>query len=280
MKLGRYFSRIGYRGDTRPTVSSLASLLRRHACSVPFENIDVQLGRSLTIDVEDAFEKIVEHGRGGWCYEQNGLFGWALSEMGFDVMRVAGAVRRDERGDAALNNHLCLLVREPGAEKPIYLADAGFGGSMTAPIELTESRHTQPPYRIALRFADERCWRLSEQSADGESNYEFTAKPADEAALAAKSEQLQNDPQSGFVQTLVVQKRLPDAHVCLRGRVLATTTATGKQSALLKSADDLAATVSELCGLDIPGVAELWPKVMARHEQWNRQRGSPHEALS
>ena len=53
--------------------------------AVPFENIDIQLGRSLTISVEDAFEKIVERGRGGWCYEQNGLFGWALSEIGFDV---------------------------------------------------------------------------------------------------------------------------------------------------------------------------------------------------
>jgi len=269
LKLKRYFDRIGFRGDARPTVSTLASLLWRHACSVPFENIDVQLGRSLTIDVEDAFEKIVERGRGGWCYEQNGLFGWVLSEIGFDVMRVAGAVRRDERGDAALNNHLCLLVREPYPEQPVYLADAGFGGSMTAPIELTESRHTQPPYRIALRFYDERYWRLSEESADGESNYEFVVKPADEAALATKSEQLQNDPQSGFVQTLVVQKRLPDAHVCLRGRVLATTTATGKQSTLLESAEELAAAVSELCGLDIPGIAQLWPRVLARHEEWS-----------
>lgn len=221
------------------------------------------------IDVDEAFEKIVDRGRGGWCYEQNGLFGWALSEMGFDVMRVAGAVRRDERGAAALNNHLCLLIREPDARQPVYLADVGFGGSMIAPIQLTESEHTQPPYRIGLRFFDERYWRLSEDSPDGESNYEFETRPADEAALAAKCEQLQSDPRSEFVQTLVVQKRLLDAHVCLRGRVLATTAATGKQSVLLESAEDLAATVSELCGLDIPGIAELWPRVLARHEEWS-----------
>ena len=269
MKLRRYLDRIGYRGDVRPTVSTLPSLLRLHACSVPFENIDVQMGRSLTIDVDEAFEKILDRGRGGWCYEQNGLFGWALSEIGFEVTRVAGAVRRDERGDAALDNHLCLLVREPDARQPVYLADVGFGGSMTAPIELAESEHTQPPYRIGLRFFEERYWRLFEESADGESNYEFVTRPADENALAAKCEQLQNDPQSGFVQTLVVQKRLPDAHVCLRGRVLATTTATGKQSVLLESAEELAATVSELCGLSFPGVAELWPRVKARHEEWS-----------
>ena len=270
MKLERYLDRIGFRGHARPTVSTLASLLRQHACSVPFENIDVQLGRTLTIDVEDAYEKIVERGRGGWCYEQNGLFGWALAELGFEVMRVAGAVRRDERGDAALNNHLCLLVREPGARQPAYLADVGFGGSMIAPIALAEGEHRQAPYRIRLRFFEEGYWRLFEESADGTSNYEFSAIPADEAGLAEKCSQLQTDPQSGFVQNLVVQKRLPDAHVCLRGRVLATTTATGKRSALLESAEELAATVSELCGREIPGVAELWPGVVARHEEWSR----------
>lgn len=271
MKLVRYLDRIGYRGDTRPTVSTLASLLRQHACSVPFENIDVQLGRTLTIGVEDAFEKIVERGRGGWCYEQNGLFGWALSEIGFDVTRVAGAVRRDERGDAALNNHLCLLVREPGARQPVYLADAGFGGSMIAPIQLAEGDHTQLPYRIRLRLFEEGHWRLFEESADGKSNYEFVATPADEAALAARCEQLQTDPRSGFVRNLVVQKRLPTAHVCLRGRVLATTTATARQTVLVDSAEELAATVLDLCGMQVRGVAELWPRVVARHEQWSRQ---------
>ena len=269
MKLGSYLDRIGFRGHARPTVSTLASLLRLHACSVPFENIDVQLGRTLTIDVEDAFEKIVERGRGGWCYEQNGLFGWALVEVGFEVMRVAGAVRRDERGDAALNNHLCLLVREPGVRQPIYLADAGFGGSMIAPIELAEGEHRQAPYRIRLQLFEEGYWRLFEESADGTSNYEFSAIPADEAALAVKCRQLQTDPQSGFVRNLVVQKRLPDAHACLRGRVLATTTATARQTVLLESAEELAATVSELCGREIPGVSGLWPKVVARHEEWS-----------
>lgn len=269
LKLRRYFDRIGYRGDARPTVSTLASLLRHHARSVPFENIDVQLGRSLMIDADAAFEKIVDHGRGGWCYEQNGLFGWALSEIGFDVNRVAAAVRRDQRGDAALNSHLCLLVREPDARQTVYLADVGFGGSMIAPIELTEFEHSQVPFRIGLQFFDDRYWRFSEESAGGGSNYEFVAEPADESAMAAKCEQLQSDPQSGFVLNLVVQKRLPEAHVCLRGRVLATTTVNGKQSVVLETAEELATTVSELLGLDVPGVADLWPKIVARHEQWS-----------
>ena len=238
LKLRRYLDRIGYRRDARPTVSTLATLLRHHACSVPFENIDVQLGRSLAIDAEAAFEKIVDRGRGGWCYEQNGLFGWALSEIGFEVTRVAATVRRDQRGDAALNNHLCLLVREPAARQPVYLADVGFGGSMIAPIELTEFEHSQVPFRIGLRFFDNRYWRFFEESANGASNYDFVPNPADESSMAEKCEQLQSDPQSSFVLNLVVNKRLPDAHVCLRGRVLATTTVNGKRSVLLSLHDN------------------------------------------
>ena len=111
MDLDGYFRRIDYSGDVQPTRPVLAALLRAHVCSVPFENLDVQLGRALTIEPEAAYEKIVNRRRGGWCYEQNGLFGWALTKVGFDVTRVAAAVMRHERGEISDANHLTLLVR-------------------------------------------------------------------------------------------------------------------------------------------------------------------------
>ena len=162
-------------------------------------------------------------------------------------------MRRDERGDAALNNHLCLLVREPDTRGPVHLADVGFGGSMTAPIELAESEHTQPPYRIGLRCFEEIgtgvCPR-SRPTANRTTNLRRDPPTNRRWPQSASNCRATLNPR--FVQTLVVQKRLPDAHVCLRGRVLTTTTATGKQSVLLESAEELAATVSELLGVDIP----------------------------
>jgi len=115
MRLDRYLARIGFDGNPAPTRDTLNRLLRAHALSVPFENLDVQLGQPTTTDVGAAYRKIVERGRGGWCYEQNGLFGWALSEIGFDATRVAAAVMRHERGTSADASHLCLLVRMPEA---------------------------------------------------------------------------------------------------------------------------------------------------------------------
>ena len=111
MRLADYLDRIAYPGEPRPVLADLTALLRAHVFSIPFENLDVQLGRRLTTGIVPAYEKIVTRQRGGWCYEQNGLFGWALATIGFDVTRVAASVMRAERGEVSHDNHLTLLVR-------------------------------------------------------------------------------------------------------------------------------------------------------------------------
>jgi len=98
LNLEAYFERIGYGGNAAPTRDTLDELHRRHVLSVPFENLDVQLGRSCVLDVDAAYEKIVVRRRGGWCYEQNGLFGAVLEELGFALLRVAAAVWRPPAG--------------------------------------------------------------------------------------------------------------------------------------------------------------------------------------
>jgi len=266
MKLQSYFDRIGYRGDARPDLLSLRDILQAHARSVPFENLDVQLGRPLTTDVKHCYAKIVARGRGGWCYEQNGLFGWALTEMGFDVTRVAAAVMRQERGDDSAANHLCLLVRSPDLPQT-YLADVGFGGSMYEPIELVEAEYSQAPFRVGLRQLEDGHWRFWENPGDGEFNYDFVPEAASEDALAAKCEVLQSNPDSGFVLNLVAQLRGPDRHTSLRGRVLSIATADGTTTRTLASAVELVATLADVFHLHLPQAADLWPRVKARHDE-------------
>lgn len=266
MHFQHYLARIGHRGNVRPDFATLCALLKAHACTVPFENIDVQMGRPLTTNVEEAYEKIVGAGRGGWCYQQNGLFGWALSQVGFDVTRIAAAVMRQDQGDAANAGHLCLLVRCPG--KPIsYLVDVGFGGSMIRPIELTESAYSQPPFRIGLRKLTSKQWRFWEDLGGDPFSYDFVAEPASEQALSAKCSELQTDPASGFVLNLVAQLRSATRHITLRGRVVRTATAAGVETMTLNSADALVSALASLFALDVPEVAELWPGIVARHEE-------------
>ena len=265
MKLPGYFRRVGFSGNAGPSLNTLAQLLRCHVLSVPFENLDIQLGIPVTTDAEAAFDKIVERGRGGWCYEQNGLFGWALSEIGFDVTRVAAAVRRDARGAAALANHLCLLVRTPDDAESVYLADVGFGGSMIAPIQLETSQHEQAPFRIGLRQLADGHWRFGEESGPDTVSYDFLAEKGDESAMSEKCRQLQSDPDSSFVLNLVAQIRSPEVHTSLRGRVLTIKTAAGKETRLLRSRGELSDTLEKTFQLDVPEVASLWHRIVERH---------------
>lgn len=264
MKLSAYFDRIGYSGPVTPDLATLNAVMRAHIAAVPFENLDVQLCNPVTTALPAIYAKLVERRRGGWCYENNGLFGWALGEMGFDVRRISAGVMRAVRGDAALGNHLALIVTIKGQE---WLVDVGFGGTLAAPIQLAARMHAQLPFSVGL-VEVEGYWRFEERYADGEPfSFDFLSGAADEALLARQCQTLQSDPESVFVQNLVVQQRQGDTHVTLRGRVLMERGPQGEDKRLIEDADAFAAVLRERFRLDVPGAASLWSKVCARHEQ-------------
>jgi len=265
MQLQRYLDRIAFRGEIRPSPDILFELQRAHVCAVPFENFDVHFGHPVVIEADMAYEKIVINNRGGWCYEQNGLFAWALTEIGFDVTRIAAAVMRQDRGEVADANHLCLQVVCPESESA-YLADVGFGGSLLQPIEIRESEHVHAPFRLGLRKVDNSSWQFWEDIGRGEFSFDFRAEAADEEALRSKCHYLQTDPSSGFVLNTVTQIRLPNQHRSLRGRVFSVATQNGVESAVLDTPKQLVATLADQFSLHLPEAADLWPSITARHE--------------
>lgn len=263
MRLDAYLSRIGFSGRPRPDLASLQALMRAHLLAIPFEAVDVHLGAPLDLDPARIYDKIVERKRGGWCYEMNGLFGWALGELGFDVTRLAGGVMREQAGDGQIGNHLCLLV---SCKEGPQLVDVGFGGSLFAPIPFAPGAHHHAPFDIGLAETGDGYWRFEEAAADGPFSFDVALAPADEALLAAKCAFLQTDPQSPFVQNLVVQKRGDERHFSLRGRVVTEISAAGKTKRLLADADELVGALKALFALDLPAAARLWPAIVRRHE--------------
>lgn len=263
MKLAGYLERIGYRGRIGPDLGVLRAVHRAHQLSIPFENLDVQLRRPLSLDVEAAFEKIVVRRRGGWCYEHNGLFGWALREMGFDVMRMSAGVQRDVHGDSQLGNHLCLLVT---LDAP-YLSDVGFGGSQSYPMPLQPGTIEDGVFQLALSQTADGYWRFTETARGEPFSFDFRPAPADEQRLAVKCAELQTDPSSAFVRNLVAQYMTADAQLSLRGRVFSLLRADGEQKSLINSADELVQTLRQRFHLDVPEIASVWPAVCARHAE-------------
>jgi N-hydroxyarylamine O-acetyltransferase len=263
MDLDAYFGRIGYSGPRTPDLATLDAVMRAHIASVPFENLDVQLGRRISIAPEAIFAKLVTARRGGWCYEQNGLFGGVLDAMGFEVRRLTCGVMRAATGDAAMGNHLALAVTIDGTP---WLADVGFGGSQAGPLPLTAGTHVHAPYAITLTLEDGGYWRFTESpEPDRPFSFDFRDGPADEPRLAAKCAELQDSAESVFVQNLVVQQRVGDRHRSLRGRVFSERGAEGETKHIIADADELVATIRGKFGMDVPEAASLWDKVCTRH---------------
>ena len=264
MDLQAYFARIDYAGPARPDVATLVALHRAHLQAIPYENLDVQLGRPLTPDPGAAIEKIVARGRGGWCYEMNGVFGSALSEIGFKVTRMAGAANRELLGDIVIGNHLVLRVEIDG--RP-WIADVGFGDGCQDPFPLREASMTVGGYGFRLEALDERWWRFHNHEFGGARSFDFVVEPADPDLLAGRCDWLQYDPTSHFVLNLIVERYRGDTILQLLGRVLRTVTSAGVETRRLDSADELVAVLAADFGLDVPEAAGLWPRVLARHEE-------------
>ncbi len=145
-----YLSRIGYQGVVTNDLATLEKLVSKQLQSVPFENTEVQSGRIPSLIPEDMYTKIITHGRGGYCYEINGVFAMALTAIGFEWY-FAGArpmfypMRRPK-------THMVVIVRIKGRD---YLCDTGFGGyALRAPIAIEEGEVTQKGDRFRLEFID------------------------------------------------------------------------------------------------------------------------------
>jgi N-hydroxyarylamine O-acetyltransferase len=108
--LPAYLQRLNYTGPLTSSAETLRALHQAHLLAVPFENLDIPLGRPIIPEEAALFRKIVEEGRGGFCYELNGLFAALLRELGFKVTLLSARVARAEGGFGPEFDHLTLLV--------------------------------------------------------------------------------------------------------------------------------------------------------------------------
>jgi N-hydroxyarylamine O-acetyltransferase len=143
--LARYFERIRYRGAVAPTLENLNAIILAHLRHIPFENVDVLLGRGIELAPERIERKLIAEGRGGYCFEQNTYFCHVLEALGFRVGTLAARVRLGRpRGVVAPRTHLFLRVELPEGS---FLVDVGVGGlSPTCALHLTLDVVQQTPH--------------------------------------------------------------------------------------------------------------------------------------
>lgn len=218
LDLPAYLQRIGYSGDLQPDLTVLEGLHLAHATHIPFENLDILLGRPIRLDLASLQAKLVDGGRGGYCFEHNLLLSAVLRKLGFSVSQLAARVRY--RTSAILpRTHMLLLVAVDGQH---WVADVGFGAEgLLLPVALTSGQGVRQ-FAWSYRVVEEGELRVLQSGRDETWTdlYAFSLEPQLAVDYEIANHYVSTHPASRFVQTLTVQLQSPEARRLLRGREL------------------------------------------------------------
>ncbi len=200
MDKGEYLKRIKYSGEAfEPTSEGLSRLQRAHLLSVPFENLDIHWGTEIRLDLDGFYKKIVEDGRGGFCYELNGCFNELLRAMGFETKIVSARVANGKGGFGPEYDHLAIIA---SIHQSRYLVDVGFGDFIAEPLRLVLDVEQDDPngtYRITE--LDEDYLEVQKRSEDSwKSEYIFKNFERELGEFAEMCVHNQKSPESHFTK--------------------------------------------------------------------------------
>lgn len=249
-----YLERLQYFQPVKPEIQTLQGLHRAHMLNVPFENLDIGLKRSIRLNEEALWDKIILQGRGGFCYELNGLFAGLLKEIGFHVTYLNARVYNREGAPGIDFGHLALLVQIPD-QPGRWLADVGFGDSFNEPLNF------EPPGEQVQGL---RAFRL-EKTAEGailwRRNYDGSWKrqylldleprrfPADYETGCFYH---QTSPLSSFTRGSLISRATPDGRVSLEEGRLIVTKEGQRSERLLESQEEYRALLRQYFGVTLP----------------------------
>ncbi|MBB5958313.1 N-hydroxyarylamine O-acetyltransferase [Saccharothrix tamanrassetensis] len=203
-----YLDRIGANRD-----STLAELHERHLRTVPFENLSIHLGETITLTEDWLVDKIVRRRRGGFCYELNGAFAALLTGLGYEVRMLSAKVF----GDGAFGppfDHMALRVGD-------LLVDVGFGRFTLKPLDLTR-RDDQHDSAGVFRLVDTADGDV-DVLHDGVVQYRLEPRPRGLEEFRATCWYQQTWPESNFRRAATCSLATPGGRVTVAGNKLIVT---------------------------------------------------------
>lgn len=225
--LDAYLRRIDLPALPTRDAAGLARLQRAHRLAIPFENLDVRLGRGIAIDSDAVFAKLVTARRGGYCFEHNRLLLDALAALDMPARPLLARVWLGATEPQPLTHTLSLVTLQGQA----FIADAGFGGSYAPVMPLADGAESEAPdgARFRLERDDEHGWMLLRRgdpaTTDGrgggtgwQRQYSVTTATAHESDLAMSNHWTSTSPASRFTHTAVVSIVLPHGFASLTDR--------------------------------------------------------------
>ncbi|WP_347232268.1 arylamine N-acetyltransferase [Streptomyces sp. Root66D1] len=228
----------------------MTNLHRAHVGAVPFENLDVALGRRIPLDLKSLQAKLVGRRRGGYCYEQNSLFAAALERIGFTVS-ARGARNRSRGATLPPVTHALLVVTVEGEQ---WLADVGFGWQgPLEPVPLRDGvRVEQSGWTFGIDVEDEGVHVLRSRRPEGWIDlYAFAPQSLYPGDFTVMNHYSSSHPQSRFLGQVVAQKPGADARRALVRETLSTVRADGSVEERVVGAGELIAVLESAFGIEL-----------------------------
>jgi len=257
MDVEAYLKRINYFGSREPSAESLRHLQVAHLRTVPFENLSIHAAEPIELDDDALFRKIVENGRGGFCYEANGLFAALLRALGFKAtMLAAGVAKRSDPVDPSdlsgvefgpVFDHMCLMVEL----EERWLADVGFGDSFGEPLLLDRrDDQVQGDERYRIVPVDENLVLLRRRNGEEwNAEYRFDLQPHVYADYEEMCRFHQTSPESHFTRGRVCSLATEDGRVTLSGMRFITTRGNQRDERLIANEDEYNRTLHDTFGI-------------------------------
>jgi len=254
--LEAYLARIGQDGPLAPTYDTLCRLLRAHMSRIPFENLDVLLGRPIRLDLEAVQAKLVTARRGGYCYEHATLFRAVLERLGFHTTAHAARVVLLTARTESPRTHMFLTVALPEGR---FMIDPGFGSQAPRlPIPLEDGAEIRVGHEHHRLARDEWGWVLQAEVA-GKMNPAWlsTMEAENPIDFELANHFTSTHPKSPFTVRLLARALTDDGRVGIMNRDVTIVRNGASESHVLADRHALRALLREHFGFDLPEVEQL-----------------------
>lgn len=249
LRIENYFARIGWTGGRERSREALWKLHFLHATRIPFENLDIQLNVPVSLALEALQRKLVDNLRGGYCFEQNTLFGAVLEELGFSFIACEARVRMGRPG---LNprTHMLLVVE---TDEGRCICDVGFGGEgLLHPVFLDGRISEQFLWTYRVVTEGPQHVLQSKRQSDWMDLYAFLPQPCAPVDFEVANWFTSTHPESRFVQILTAQLPTPEARHILRNRTYVIQRGSSEDTREIGSLDELLTILKLVFQLEMP----------------------------
>ncbi|GIH67800.1 arylamine N-acetyltransferase family protein [Sphaerimonospora thailandensis] len=273
-EITRYLERLGVDDPGEVSLAGLRVLHRAHVERVPYEALDIQLGRPTTVDAHDSVARVLRD-RGGYCVQLNGAFATLLAALGYRVTWHRAGVQASAAAppsSASWAPHLAPMVEIDGE---LWLADVGLGDGLHEPLPLRAGTYRQGPFTFTLAPSQVEAggWRFDHDPRGSIAGMDVEMTPATQDHFAEWHSFLSTSPESRLVRAVAVMRRDATGADSLMGCMLRRVDETGRTQRELATPDDWFGALAGVFGLTLDDLdagerAALWTRVRSAHEAW------------